>query len=431
MKQYIVLYGAVDTSSGYGARARDIAKVLIDSNKYDVSIISCPWGTTPKGFLDAANKDHKNILDRIITGNLTRQPDIFIMNSVPNEMQKWGKYNLLITAGIETTVCDMSWIEGCNRADLVLVSSTHAKSVFENSKFEERNSTNNALIRKIELNTKIDVLFEGVNTNIYKHLDTYDTLENINVVLDGIEEDFCFLFCGHWLKGDLGQDRKDVGGLIKTFLETFKSVAKPPALILKTSGGSYSLMDKEEIVSKIEQIREHVGDDLPNIYLLHGELIDDEVNILYNHSKVKAMVSFTKGEGFGRPLLEFTTSQKPVIASNWSGQLDFLSKEYSVLLPGVLTLIHRSAQQPNMLIENSSWFSVNYKLASKLLEDVWKSYKKYLDLSIKQTEVSITKFNLDEMSSKLITILDTNVPQLLELKLPTIKPLSLPTLKTI
>ena len=49
-----------------------------------------------------------------------------------------------------------------------------------------------------------------------------------------------------------------------------------------------------------------------------------EMNSIYNHSKVKAMVSLTKGEGFGRPLLEFSLSQKPLIVSGWSGHMDFL-----------------------------------------------------------------------------------------------------------
>ena len=63
-------------------------------------------------------------------------------------------------------------------------------------------------------------------------------------------------------------------------------------------------------------------------------MTDSEINQLYNHPKVKAMLSFNKGEGFGRPLLEFTTTGKPVIASNWSGQLDFLNKDFATSISG-------------------------------------------------------------------------------------------------
>ena len=151
------------------------------------------------------------------------------------------------------------------------------------------------------------------------------------------------------MRGDFGEDRKNVSFLIKVFLETFRQVSEKdkPALILKTSSAGFSILDREEILKKIQQIKDSVelnqGQTLPNIYLLHGELTDKEMNSLYNHSKVKAHVSFTKGEGFGRPLLEASISGKPVIASGWSGQLDFLDKENSVLVGGELKPIHESS----------------------------------------------------------------------------------------
>ena len=109
------------------------------------------------------------------------------------------------------------------------------------------------------------------------------------------------------MQGDLGQDRKNVGLLIKTFYENFKNKKKTPALILKCSGAGASYMDRDFILDKIQQIKKSIeAETLPNIYLLHGEFTDVEINELYNHPKVKAMLSLTKGEGFGRPLLEFS-----------------------------------------------------------------------------------------------------------------------------
>jgi hypothetical protein len=109
-----------------------------------------------------------------------------------------------------------------------------------------------------------------------------------------------------------------MGYTIKSFLETFKNKpkGKRPALILKVQAGSgTSIMDREELLNRIDAIRKTVKGDLPNIYLLHGEMSDAEMNELYNHGKVKAMISLTKGEGFGRPLLEFSLVNKPIIAS--------------------------------------------------------------------------------------------------------------------
>ena len=427
MKPLLVISCPIDTFSGYGARSRDIALVIIKSDKYDVKILSQRWGATPFGFLQKDNPDHKLILDCIWPQpQLPKQPDCWIQITVPNEFQPVGKFNIGMTAGIETTVCAPQWIEGLNRMNLNLVSSEHTKKVFKNSAFNEKNQQDQVL-RSIKLEKPVEVLFEGVNTDIYKKLKSVNTLNE----LDTIKEDFNYLYVGHWLQGEIGQDRKDTGMLIKTFLETFKNKKQRPGLILKTSAGNYSIMDRDSMLEKIRQIEASVDGDLPSIYLLHGELSDDEVNELYNHPKVKAHVSFTKGEGYGRPLLEASLSQKPVIASSYSGHLDFLDSEMSILLPGEITQIHPSAVVKDMLIPESGWFTVNYNKASETLEDVYKNYKKYIDGAKKQAYRSRTEFSLEKMSDKLISIMDEKIPKPVQLKLPQLKKIELPKLKKV
>ena len=362
---------------------------------------------------------------------LPKQPDVWIQITVPNEFQPVGKYNIGITAGIETTVCAPEWIDGINRMNLTLVSSEHAKRVFEASSFEQRDQQSGQVVRHVKLEKPVEVLFEGVDTKIYEKIDAVNDSE-VWDVLDSIEEDFNFLYVGHWLQGELGQDRKDTGMLVKTFLETFKGKGKKPGLIMKTSSATYSIMDREEIIDKINRIREAVGDEnLPNIYLLHGELTDNEVNELYNHPKVKAHVTFTKGEGYGRPLIEASISQKPVIAPNWSGHIDFLDAEMSTLLPGEVKQIHPSAVVQNMLIPESGWFTVDYKVASETLTDVYKNYKKYTDGAKRQAYRSRTEFNLDKMAEKLNATIEEKVPKQVQLKLPQLKKIELPKLKKV
>jgi glycosyltransferase involved in cell wall biosynthesis len=428
MKPLFVVSCPIDTFSGYGARSRDIVISLIKSNKYDIKVLPQRWGSTPFGFLKADNPDHKLMIDCILQDNqLPKQPDVWMQITVPNEFQPVGKYNIGVTAGIETTLCAAPWIDGINRMNLTLVSSEHAKSVFEASSFEEKN-TQGQILRQIKLEKPIEVLFEGVNTDIYKKLDKVEgeVVESIN---DLVKEEFNYLFVGHWLQGEVGQDRKDVGMLIKTFLETFKGKKQRPGLILKTSAGNYSIMDRDSILDKIRQIEETVGGDLPSIYLLHGELSDDEMNILYNHPKVKASVSFTKGEGYGRPLLEASISGKPVIAPKWSGHTDFLDNEMSILLPGQVTQIHPSAAVKDMLIPESGWFTVDYKKASETLYDVYREYKRFVDGAKRQAYRSRTEFSLDKMAEKLLSIVDSKVPKPVEFKLPQLKKIELPKLK--
>jgi glycosyltransferase involved in cell wall biosynthesis len=145
------------------------------------------------------------------------------------------------------------------------------------------------------------------------------------------------------------------------------------------------------------------------------------MNELYNYPKIKAMVSFTKGEGFGRPLLEFSITGKPVIASNWSGQTDFLHPEMSVLLPGELTPVHKSVLN-DWFMKEAKWFTVNYIYAMKILQSVENSYKDYKTKSENQRNYTKSNFTLDMMSDKLHSILSTiRVSEEIVLNLPKLK----------
>jgi len=342
--------------------------------------------------------------------------------TVPNEFQSVGKYNIGVTAGIETTLAHGSWVEGINRMDLTLVSSEHAKQTFLNSQFETRNAQGQTL-GQIKVEKPIEVLFEGANLDVY-----FPDAKPCLIDFD-IPESFAYLFVGHWLQGDLGEDRKNVGLLVKAFYETFKNQKSKPALILKTSGAVSSYMDRNAILDKITSIKSTVNSqDLPNIYLLHGEFSDAEINSLYNHSKVKAMVNLTKGEGFGRPLLEFSLTQKPIIVSNWSGHMDFLNSQFVNAISGQLKNVHPSAAVKDLIMSESQWFSPDHSQIGHYLKDVHKNYKKYTDGAKRQAYRSKTEFSWDKMKEKLNNILLTNVPkfaQKVELKLPDLK---LPTL---
>tara|TARA_R110002012_G_scaffold201465_2_gene370380 strand:+ start:123 stop:1439 length:1317 start_codon:yes stop_codon:yes gene_type:complete len=421
MKPFIVVQGPVATRSGYGNHTRDLVTALIKADKYDIQLISLPWGACPTDALKKDNAEHQAIQQRIAKGNITKQPDIFIQISVPNEFTPHGKYNIGITAGIETTQVSHEFIEGCNRMDMNIVTSEHSKKGFVNTVYDKVNDKTKKKEGELKLTKPIEVLFEGLDLNIYKKTSTiHETTTN---ELSQIKDDFCFLFTGHWLKGTLGQDRKDVGMMIKTFCESFKHKQQKnrPGLILKTSHATFSIIDRDQIIKKIQEITMPYGNKAPNIYLLHGDLSDEEMNSLYNHPKVNAMVSFTKGEGFGRPLLEFGATGKPIIASNWSGHVDFL--KYATLLPGELTQVHRSAAD-KFILGNSQWFTVDYSYASKVLQDIVANYKTYLKTSRKQPQHIKSNFSLELMSAKFCDIIDSklkSIPQQVSLQLPKLK----------
>jgi len=441
-KPLVLVTAPVATRSGYGSHSRDICRSLISMDKYNVKIFPVRWGTTPQNALNDADPNDKVIIDRLMVDvNLERQPDVHIHIVIPNEFQPVAKYNIGITAGIETTACPPEWIEGMNRMDLNIVPSKFTKETLENMSFDRVDDKSKEKIGELKVNKPIEVLFEGTDTNIFKKTKVFS--KELNDKFSNIKEDFCFLFVGHWLQGDLGNDRKDLGMLIKTFLETFKNMKDSPALLMKSSGATFSLIDKREMLDKIEDIKKSVDAKvLPNIYLLHGDLTDDEMNELYNHPKVKSHVTFTHGEGFGRPLLEASISQKPVIAPNWSGHVDFLTKNLSVLLGGSMKKVSKQSFQKGIYVKDSYWFTVNYQMASKVLKNVFQNYKRFALNSAKQGTINKSRFSLNKMTEIFEKVLDDNVPEFpteVKLKLPKLKKvkdteppkITLPTLKKV
>ena len=409
MKPKLVISCPASSRSGYGDHSRDLVRSLIAMNKFDVKILDQVWGGCPR---NALTLDDKDIHSLFLTQQMTEQPDIWIQVTVPNEFSPVGKYNIGITAGIETTQASPQWIEGCNKMDLVIVPSQHSKYTLERSTYDKKNKETDEQIEKLQIKNSIEVLFEGLDLNYFNK--TKEIPETIKETIDNIPEDFCFLYCGHWLDGAMGQDRKDTGMTISVFIETFKKMSKrnQPALILKASGAGFSTVEERKLLDKIEAIKDGFQEDnktLPSIYLLHGDLEKDELNGLYNHSKVKAMISFTKGEGYGRPLAEFSITGKPVLASNWSGHLDFLSA-HGVMIPGKLSKVDKSAVWKDVIMEESEWFTVDYGYASGLIKDVHKNYKKYNEKSRKQTQYMKDNFTLDIMTKEFESILNENLP---------------------
>lgn len=419
------------TRSGYGDMSRDIIRHLIEYDKFDVKVVSVNWGETPMNALDETNPKDKMILDRFLTGPLIRQPELFVSITIPSEFEPIGKYNIGITAGIETSIASAQWVDACNRMDVVFTISEHSKNVFLSSKFTKQTNEGQPL-GTVEIQKPIEVLHNCIDQNIFKKVEyDFEISKTIRDTMSTISEDFCYLFVGHWLRGDLGEDRKNVGLLVKVFLETFKqSKVSPPALILKTSGGNFSYLDRRDIQSKIDHIRKSVqlveGQVMPNIYLLHGELTDDEMNGLYNHPKVKAHISLTKGEGFGRPLLEASVSGKPVIASGWSGHMDFLNAEDAVLVGGILDKIHPSAVWENILIPESSWFRPDIQQCANALAAVFMNYDEFHKKSKKLGKENFKKFSYQFIQKRTWELLDKYVPEF-----PKQVPLTLPKLKKV
>jgi glycosyltransferase involved in cell wall biosynthesis len=394
MKPFLLFRGPVKTRSGYGAHSRDLLQALYEMDLFEIKIDSCMWGSTPMTALEKDNQFHRWIESNIINpAGVTS--DFYVQVTVPNEFERRGKFNVGITAGIETTVAPKEWIDGCNRMDLVITTSKFSKEVLLSTVYNENENNTGKLIKQHKIQKPIEVLFEGVDVSTFNN-------EYKGIDLD-IKEDFAYLFVGHWLKGSLGQDRKDVGMMIKCFMESFKDIEDKPALILKTSSATFSIKERENMRRKIEELTNGY-DNPPSVYLLFGELTNQEMNELYNHPKIKSMVSITKGEGFGRPLLEFSMTGKPIIASNWSGHKDFLPMDKAIMIGGSLTDVHESAAD-SFILKGSKWFTANYNEFAEVLRLVKNDYEKFKEKSETLREENKEKFSMEKMKDVFMNLI--------------------------
>jgi hypothetical protein len=421
----VTIASPVATQSGYGHHAREfIANAMeLMGDQWDIKLISMPWGHTPFTYPLPLHWQ-----ERLVGLPLSEQPEIWVQITVPTEFQPVGKYNIGVTAGTEGDVCPAEWIEAINRMQTVIVPSQFTKQVFEQT----------AKKHGLTITCNLQVVSEYFREDVYSNqADSAVNAEQVLPELNTIPESWCYLTVGHWLSGHMGEDRKNISGVVYTFFDTFKNKANAPALILKTSGATYSVTDRMEIESKINQIREIFGTaKLPNMYLLHGDLTDVEMNALYNHPKVKAMLSFTKAEGFGRPLLEFATTGKPIIAPHYSGQADFLNADFICKLPGGLTPIHATAQN-QFLIADAKWFTVDYKQAGKIMKDFAKNYKTWHELAKRQRYYAIQNFSKSAVQTQYTQLFDVisaatkDIPTQQQIKLPKLQQLQLPKLQKV
>jgi hypothetical protein len=414
MKPTLVFQGPIFTRSGYGDHCRDLMKSLRKMDKYDIKIIPLRWGNTPQNQIDGTTEFGRFMLERVITA-IEQKPDVFMQVSVANEFEPKGHYNIGVTAGVETTIAPKDFIDGSNKMDLIIVPSNFTKQNLGGTVYQQKDQATGQIVGEIKVGKPIEVLLEGVDTEIFSKGSGKDVLENV-------KEDFNFLIVGHWLKGSLGQDRKDIGMAIKTFATVFQYLPKEkrPGLIVKTSHAGFSVIDREATREKIDSVLKPLGDKCPSVYLIHGDMEETDMANLYHHPKVKAMLSFAKGEGYGRPMAEFTLTGKPIIASGWSGQMDFLPPEHAVLLEGSLTQVDESAAD-QFCMKEAQWFTVNYSNAANKIYDVYSKYNFYLEQSKGLRENTLKNFTLDNMHDKFTQLMDTYVrktPQIVPFNIP-------------
>lgn len=400
----ILFISPLQSRSGYGEHARELAEVLIN---YDTDFYCTGWGSNPE---TSYLSDNPTIFKKVVNNIENSKYDVCIHLGMPNEFKPIGKYNIGITAGVETDVCPQSFIHGYNKMDLIIVPSSFTKNTITNSQYILSDGN------KLECYTDIEVIPEYSSSEFFE-----PTLNNTKIsnLLETIKEDFCFLFTGQWVSSSTDDGgRKNVSSLIKTFCSTFNK-NENIALILKTNGPDFSISDRADITYRIEEICNEYKNP-PSIYLVHGELSLQEMSCLFNHTKVKCHISHTRGEGFGRPLLEASFTGKPIIAPKWSGHLDFLNKKNSLLIPGKLNKVGVVNQY---FCEDAMWFDVDESKSSEYMKEVYTNYEKHLMKAKKLQTQNVGSFSKETINKLYKSILQKSIPPKItnvEFKLPSL-----------
>ena len=430
MKRSVIMVAPFNTRSGYGDHARSLFYSIMDREDLDIRCIDTKWGNTPRNHLRPEVPRHKKLLDTFINQDQVQsQPDVLIDIRIPNEFASGAKINIGVTAGVETDVVSPEFLDGMNRMNFNIVPSRFTAETFNRCSYDKMEDLPNGEKRKagsLKNEKPIKVLFEGVDTDVYYPKDKYQTKKEDPILYDELDEliteDFAYLHVGQWGKGGFGEDRKNIGTLIKSFLKAFSNIPNPPALVLKTNGANFSVLDRVDIKKKIQKVKDMFkGVDLPNIYLIHGDFTIKEMSTLYNHPKIGAFITCTHGEGFGRPMLEASCCDLPVIASKWSGHMDFLSDSESMLIDGFLKEVPKAALWKGIIVEPSKWFDVNEADVVRKIRTFHKKRKLIQKKATRLGKKNRREFSLKAMAKEFNQIIDEllkSIPQGVSLKLP-------------
>lgn len=390
------------TSSGYGRHSKEIFEALYHDPLFDVYVESLNWGAC--SFLTEDSEYKRNVrscIDKLMVEkhqNNNQNPhfDLFVHVTIPNEFERLGDFNVGVTAGIETSHVSPVWVNKSNEMDLVIVPSEHSKNTLINTIVEWKNQQTGET-GTLKTHKPVVVVSEGVDTSVFG-----PTPEGTDFSVFDFEPDFNFLCVGQWGKGGFGEDRKNIALTVKYFIEAFLG-RKDVGLILKVNMARNSAADYEQVLNRLSEIKSNYKSaECPPIYLLHGNLTDKEMNLLYNHPKVSAMLSLAHGEGFGRPLLEASVCGLPVMATNWSGHVDFLNKGKFIAFDYDLKEVPDSAVWDDVIIKGSAWAEVREEDVKRKMKKIVQAPSMPLQWARELSAVLREELNLKKVQTKFI-----------------------------
>lgn len=397
----VLIEGPALTRSGYGVHTRLVLESLkARGDSLDLYVNPLNWGAT--GWLldneEEARWIHNQVAKFQSLPDDQKNFDVHIHVGIPSEFSRKAPYAVCVTAGIEATKVAPAWIQKSYEMDKLIVPSNFSKWVFENTFYDGENKETNQQVR-VGCGAPVEVV-------------SYPVREGRNTSIDlDLKDEFNFLCIAQW------GIRKNLVDTIRWFVSEFKD--DEVGLVVKTNFSKNSTPDRESCLEQLKLVLKHVGERKCSIYLLHGEMTDDEINAIYNNSKIKAIISATHGEGFGLPLFEAAYNGLPVVAPGWSGHMDFLyaptrdkktkkikNKPLFAKVDYSLKHIQKEAVWDNILVPEAMWCypsERDFKIKIRKVYSNHGMYKSWADqLSAHlRSELALPKI-LDKMLKTLI-----------------------------
>ena len=372
----VMIEGPAFTNSGYGEHTRLVIRSLKDREDLDLYLNPVNWGQTSWSFEDGAERKLLSELVKKTAQKYRDLPqeqwaqvfDLYIHVGIPNEFNKKGKYCVSVTAGIETNKVSPNWLIKTHQGiDKIIVPSEHSKSTFMNTSYKAMDQSTN---REVDLTVNCPISVVPYPVKVYETQDELFELDN----------DFNFLSIALW------GPRKNIENMLRWYVDEFRN--EDVGLVLKTGFSRTSKIDRIDMHDKLTNFLEQLGERKCKVYFLHGSLTDEEIHSLYQHSKIKSYITTSHGEGYGLPIFEAAYTGTPVVATDWSGHLDFLSgtikennklkiKKLFAKVDFDLKPISKKVVWQDILVEGSMWAHPKEQSFKKQLRNVYKNYGMY------------------------------------------------------
>lgn len=370
----VLLRAPLLTTSGYGVHSRQIFEAIESIPGIDLEVECLNWGKTPWLLNQETNE---GLIGRIMARSkkITPPYDLSIQVQLPDEWNtELAKKNIGVSAFVETDRCNPSWLSACNKMDAIVVPSNFTKSVVKRSGI---------------ITTSLHVIPEWFNQYIIN--DNLKIDDKINLKTENN-----FLILGQLCATNADDDRKNIFKTIKWIVDNFKN-REDVGIVIKTNMGTNTKIDKKITQNILSQMKSHFEKSKVKIYLIHGTMSDKEIAALYRHEKIKCLVSATRGEGYGLPLIEAAASGMPVIATNWSGHLDFLSKVDFLPVDYDLKEINESRVDNRIFFPGFRWAEPKEESFKNALNKVVKDFQTLKKSAEKQKNVIINEFSKENI----------------------------------